>query len=136
MNGQRIASMGKQSKYNVKNAALPVVKREVELDGSCNVCGGTHFGDYHCPYKPDASKGCSVVADGRETLRHNQPYVKGGEPDITINGHVLTPAQAATVRCAIEVFASMASDPEVGAIGPVYLERIREIRRMMYQETR
>jgi hypothetical protein len=30
----------------------------------------------------------------------------------------------------------MASDPEVGAIGPVYLERIREIRRMKYQETR
>lgn len=54
------------------------------------------------------------------------------EPAITINGHVLTPAQAATVRCAIEAFASTVSD----AIGPVYLERIREIRRMMYQETR
>jgi len=58
------------------------------------------------------------------------------EPAITINGHVLTSAQAATVRCAIEAFASTASDPEVGAIGPVYLDRIREIRRMMYLEVR
>ena len=58
------------------------------------------------------------------------------EPAITINGRVLTPAQAATVRCAIEAFASTASDPEVGAIGPVYLDRIREIRRMMYLEVR
>jgi hypothetical protein len=58
------------------------------------------------------------------------------EPAITINGHVLTLAQVTTVRCAIEAFASTASDPEVGAIGPVYLDRIREIRRMMYQETR
>ena len=58
------------------------------------------------------------------------------EPAIVINGHVLTPAQAATVRCAIEAFASTASDPEVGAIGPVYLDRIREIRRMIYQEVR
>jgi hypothetical protein len=54
------------------------------------------------------------------------------EPAITINGHVLTPAQAATVRCAIEAFASTVLD----AIDDVIRERIREIRRMMYQETR
>jgi hypothetical protein len=58
------------------------------------------------------------------------------EPAITINGHVLTPAQVAAVRCAIEAFASTVLDPEVGAIGPVYLDRIREIRRMMYLEVR
>ena len=55
------------------------------------------------------------------------------EPAITINGHVLTPAQAATVRCAIETFASTVLDPEVDAVGTVYL---REIRRMMYLEVR
>ena len=58
------------------------------------------------------------------------------EPDIAINGHVLTPAQAMTVRCAIEAFASTVLDTEVGDIGPVYLDRIREIRRMMYSEVR
>ena len=58
------------------------------------------------------------------------------EPVITINGHALTPAQAMTVRCAIEAFASTVLDPEAGAIGPMYLDRIREIRRMMYLEVR
>lgn len=58
------------------------------------------------------------------------------EPAITINGHVLTPAQAMTVRCAIEAFASTVLDTEVGAISPVYLEQIRELRRMMYQEAK
>ena len=58
------------------------------------------------------------------------------EPAITINGRALTPAQAMTVRCAIEAFASTVLDTEVGDIGPVYLDRIREIRRMMYSEVR
>ena len=56
------------------------------------------------------------------------------EPAITINGRVLTPPQASIVRRAVEAFTStVLVDPDGGS---TYLEQIRELRRMMYQEAK
>ncbi len=55
------------------------------------------------------------------------------EPLITINGRLLTDAQACTIRCALESFAmELNANDEVGKIGPLYLERVQEIRRLMH----
>ena len=59
------------------------------------------------------------------------------EPQITINGHALTPAQSMTVRCAIENFASslekgLGDDDDGKAMTAAYQARIEEIRRMIF----
>lgn len=56
MNGRRTAFTGRRSKKAAKNAESQAVKREVESDGSCNVCGGIHFGSCRCPFKSESSK--------------------------------------------------------------------------------
>jgi len=60
------------------------------------------------------------------------------EPKITINGHMLTEAEALTVRVAIESFAShldaegLGEDVHGVEMTRAYLERIAEIRLVMY----
>ena len=54
------------------------------------------------------------------------------EARITINDVTLTEAQSMTVRVALEAFASeLAANDEVGDIAALYLERIKEIRRLL-----
>jgi len=61
------------------------------------------------------------------------------EPSITINGTVLTPGQACTVRVAIESFAmdlqdnGLGSDSQGKRTAELYLNNIYEIRRSMKQ---
>ncbi len=62
------------------------------------------------------------------------------EPSILINGHQLADNQAATVRAALEHFASNLRDEGLGddehgqIIKRAYLERIDEIRSCMYKD--
>ena len=56
-NGRRTVSTESRlsRRSPASNVSSQVVPREVERDGSCNVCGGTHFGSYRCPYKNESS---------------------------------------------------------------------------------
>ncbi len=65
--------------------------------------------------------------------RYPGPANRLCEPLITVNGHTLTDGQAMTLRCALESFATeLSGNDEVGKIGPLYLERVQEIRRLMH----
>jgi hypothetical protein len=62
------------------------------------------------------------------------------EADIQINGWQMTNAQSMTIRCAIEIFAATLEADGLGdnergrAMAAAYLDRIREIRRMLRAE--
>ncbi len=57
------------------------------------------------------------------------------EPRIIINGIELGTGQAMTIRVAIENFAmDLQGESEYGAIGLAYLERISEIRAMIFKK--
>ncbi len=61
------------------------------------------------------------------------------EPAIIVNGHTLTEGQAMTVRVAIEMFAvdlrsGLGDDQHGRVLTAIYLDRIREIRALIFQE--
>lgn len=61
------------------------------------------------------------------------------EPKVEVNGHLLTTAQAMTLRVALESFAmglteeGLGDDKHGNEIARLYLQRIREIRKFMYE---
>ncbi|MFP3652281.1 MULTISPECIES: hypothetical protein [Burkholderia] len=65
--------------------------------------------------------------------------VPTGEPTITINGDVLSPAQAAVVRIAIENLGVYLNDKPLSAnadlgsaLAEAYRDRVKQLQRFMY----
>lgn len=57
-----------------------------------------------------------------------------GEPVVDVNGYRLHRSQAMTVRVALETFSMQLTEegtPKVGTVEGNYLDRIREIRKLM-----
>ena len=80
----------------------------------------------------------AAVAKWEHLVERERPSMRAREPRITVNGHVLTVAQAVTMRVALEGFAmsldseGLGDDPHGVEMSRAYLERIAEIRQVMY----
>lgn len=62
------------------------------------------------------------------------------EAPMTISGVTLTEAQSATIRVGVEHFLMDLSDPsymrDLGPIGPLYRERLKEIQTLIFRTCR
>lgn len=118
--------------WELLDRLLDVAERCAPSPGHAGACGQDTNCDGGCV---DAANLANLLAAVRERAAAaiTLGEVKPPEPQIVINGHLLEDGQAATVRCAVENFATyIAGNDEVGEIGHAYLDRIVELRRMMY----